>query len=208
MHGLVPENLHGKAYARTTATALNKRQQNVKPGQNVSPRDTFTSNNRKEFSPVNFRRCLEQPDNRSVKDYEDYARSLNEEMYESKTKVIQKANPAMASTICSRTSTGFFNNRQTARQQRLSMTGQNFNPNEAELKPKLLESRVINQKEFFNLSTGFQKVFANDEKDKNMAIPIAGYSGHQRGDKAQNYFGRSFRDSAIQSKRLERSLNR
>ena len=86
--------------------------------------------------------------------------------------------------------------------------GVEVNAEEAELKPRLLESKVSTQKGFFSLSNGFQKVFANDEKDKKMSIPIAGYSGHQRGDKAQNYFGRTFRDSAIQSKRLERSMKR
>lgn len=162
---------------------------------------------KKEFSPVNFRRYLERPDILANKDYEDYSKNLNEENFEAKTKVIQKSNSNMANTLCSRTGTNFFP-RKTARQQRFSMTRVEVNPDEAELKPKLLESRVVNQQQFFSLSNGFQKVFANDAKDKKMSIPIAGYSGHQRGDKAQNYFGRTFRDSAIQSKRLERSLNR
>jgi hypothetical protein len=83
-----------------------------------------------------------------------------------------------------------------------------MNADNDELKPRLLESKVVTKKGFFNLSNGFQKIFANDEKDKKMSIPIAGYAGHQRGDKAQNYFGRTFRDSAIQSKKLERNLHR
>lgn len=178
-------------------------------GQRVSAREQFTTLSKKEFSPVNFRRYLERPDIMKDKDYEDYSKNLNEEMYETKTKIIQKTNPNMAGTICSKTGTNFFSSRKTARQARFSMTQESFNPEQAELKPKLLESKVVNQKSFFNLSNGFQKVFVNkDNDDKKMAIPIAGYSGHQRGDKAQNYFGRTFRDSAIQSKRLERSLKR
>ena len=39
-----------------------------------------------------------------------------------------------------------------------------------------------------------------------MVIPIVGYGGHRRGDRSQNYFGKNFRDTTIQSKRLERNL--
>jgi hypothetical protein len=163
--------------------------------------------NKKEFSPVNFRRYLERKDVFGNKDYEDYTKNINEEMYETKTQFIQKTTPDMATTLCSKTGSDFFNNRKTARQARFSMTGTNFNPEEAEVKPKLLESKIVNKQSFFSLSNGFQKVFAN-ERDKKLSIPIAGYSGHVRGDKAQNYFGKTFRDTAIQSKRLERSLQR
>lgn len=41
-----------------------------------------------------------------------------------------------------------------------------------------------------------------------MILPIAGYGGHRRGDRSQNFFGKSFRDTAIQSKRLERNLRK
>lgn len=214
--------------------------------------------NRKEFSPNNFRRYLERPDMKGEKDYNDYAKTLNEEMYEHKNRILKTSTPIVTETICSKTGSNFFNSRKKLRGARLSMTqadltqnkslkinvdntcshptaltnskvggtpsactanhkangmqgkGDYFqnNPDEAEIKPRLLENRVINQKEFFNLSNGFQKVFANDYQDKAMALPIAGYSGHQRGDKAQNYYGRTFRDGAIQSKKLERQLHK
>lgn len=77
-----------------------------------------------------------------------------------------------------------------------------------EIKPRLLESQVSDSKEFFKLSDGFKHLFGNDKKDKRMIIPIAGYGGHRRGDRCQNFFGKSFRETGIQSKRLERSLKR
>mmetsp|Transcript_20163 Transcript_20163/g.17863 ORF Transcript_20163/g.17863 Transcript_20163/m.17863 type:complete len:131 (+) Transcript_20163:573-965(+) len=128
-------------------------------------------------------------------------------MYEKKAAVIQRTNPMMASTLCSRTGTNFFP-KKTARQGRFASTNNftgDLNPDETDLKPRLLESKVITQKNFFNLSNGFQRVFANDEKDQKLNIPIAGYSGHQRGDIAQNYFGKTFRDSAMDAKKLQRS---
>jgi len=39
-----------------------------------------------------------------------------------------------------------------------------------------------------------------------MVIPICGYGGHRRGDHSQNFFGKSFRETMIQSKCLEREL--
>lgn len=74
------------------------------------------------------------------------------------------------------------------------------------VKPKLLESRVTTQDRFFNLTDGFKRVFADDNKDQKMVIPVCGYGGHRRGDRSQNFFGKSFRDTAIQSKFLEREL--
>ncbi len=58
------------------------------------------------------------------------------------------------------------------------------------------------------MSDGFQRIFANDKKDEDMSVPISGYKGHKRGDKSQNFFGKSFRECAIQSRKLERSLQR
>jgi hypothetical protein len=34
-----------------------------------------------------------------------------------------------------------------------------------DIKPRLLESNVSEQKEFFRLSDGFKQIFANDKKD-------------------------------------------
>ena len=53
-----------------------------------------------------------------------------------------------------------------------------------DIKPRVLESKVSEQKEFFRLSDGFQKIFANDRKDRNIVLPIAGYGGHRRGDRS------------------------
>ena len=75
-----------------------------------------------------------------------------------------------------------------------------------EVKPRVLESRISQNSEFFNLSDGFKNIFSNDRKDKKMIIPIAGYGGHRRGDRSQNFFGKSFRESSLQSKKLERHL--
>lgn len=75
------------------------------------------------------------------------------------------------------------------------------------VKPSLLERKAVDQSSFMNLSTGFQKVFGSDDRDKKkLVLPIAGYGGHRRGDKCQNFFGKTFREHALQSKQLERNF--
>ena len=69
----------------------------------------------------------------------------------------------------------------------------------------MIESRVSEKEDFYKLSSGFKKIFGNDKIDRKMIIPVVGYGGHRRGDRSQNYFGKSFRDTTIQSKSLERS---
>ena len=65
------------------------------------------------------------------------------------------------------------------------------------VKPKILESKISQREDFFNLSDGFKKIFSKDTKDVKMVIPIAGYGGHRRGDRSQNFFGKSFRESSL-----------
>ena len=65
------------------------------------------------------------------------------------------------------------------------------------IKPKLLEGNLANNVEFAGLSDGFKKIFASDKKDEKMVIPVVGYGGHRRGDRSQNFFGKSFRDQSI-----------
>lgn len=58
------------------------------------------------------------------------------------------------------------------------------------------------REQFFNMSDGFKKIFPGDPQDKKMVLPIAGYGGHRRGDRSQNFFGKSFRETSLQSKKL------
>lgn len=207
--GIKSENLFSKSYARTTATANSNKRFNRNLGQTPAAKDRFKSHNQKEFSPVNFRRYLENPGIIVKKDYQDYANSINHEKFNQKNKILTSSTPKTINTICSNTGTNFFNRTGPMRSHKHSAApSQDFDVKGTTIKPQLLENQVFNKKEFFSLSDGFQRVFANDKKDTNLVIPISGYKGHKRGDKSQNFFGRSFRDCAIQSRKLERSLQR
>lgn len=44
--------------------------------------------------------------------------------------------------------------------------------------------KVADNDNFFKMSDGFKKIFANDKKDQKLVIPICGYGGHRRGDRS------------------------
>lgn len=72
------------------------------------------------------------------------------------------------------------------------------------IKPALIEKRFVETDNFAQLSNSFKQIFGNDVVDRKMVVPVSGYGGHRRGDKSQNFFGKSFRETALQSKQLER----
>lgn len=96
--------------------------------------------------------------------------------------------------------------------------------NQLYLKPGIIESRVAESPEAFSrLGEGFKKLFVDTTtassqatmafgvkshltsgSPKPIVIPIAGYTGHKKGENAENLFGRCFRDVAIKSKIIER----
>jgi hypothetical protein len=82
----------------------------------------------------------------------------------------------------------------------------NFSTLAYDIKPKILEGRLGLKQEFHGLSNNFKEIFARDVEDESIVIPIAGYAGHRRGEKAANLFGKVFRETSLESKRLQRQL--
>ena len=56
------------------------------------------------------------------------------------------------------------------------------------------------------MTNGFKNALIDDKSDRHMILPVCGYMGHRRGERSQNYFGKSFRETTIQSKHLESGL--
>jgi len=69
-----------------------------------------------------------------------------------------------------------------------------------------LERKAVDKPEFSALSARFKEIFGNEKTDKSLVLPVSGYGGHRRGDKSMNFFGKTFRETAFQSKQLERSF--
>jgi hypothetical protein len=49
-------------------------------------------------------------------------------------------------------------------------------------------------------------LFVEDDSldQSDIVIPISGYTGHRKGSKAENLFGKSYRNVTLESKRIER----
>jgi hypothetical protein len=60
------------------------------------------------------------------------------------------------------------------------------------------------------LSQGYQAALnapnsaADVKKQQDVSIPVVGYMGHTMSKKSQNFYGKNFRDCAIQSKMVQR----
>jgi len=82
----------------------------------------------------------------------------------------------------------------------------NINP----LKPRLKETNIQSQPEFKTMTNGFQQAVTTTQyrekqglpDNQELRLPIAGYTGHRMGYRAQNFYGKNFRDCSIQSKRV------
>ena len=137
------------------------------------------------------------------KDYDDYTKFINDTYTEEKIHMLNKtvsidvhrgqgANPASSlrtyNEFTEKPSSERFTKKhfrslslkpQTETERKMGSTFTDFN-----VKPKILESKISQREDFFNLSDGFKKIFSKDQKDVKMVIPIAGYGGHRRGDRS------------------------
>jgi hypothetical protein len=84
----------------------------------------------------------------------------------------------------------------------------NVNP----MRPRLKDRDVRTAEDFQTLSAGFQiAMTSNKHREVNqmpdntkVQIPVVGYTGHRMGYKSQNFYGKNYRDCAIQSKMVQR----
>lgn len=67
-----------------------------------------------------------------------------------------------------------------------------------QVRPRVLQANLTSSPQFKSLPEGFHKVFSQQESaDENMRLPVVGYAGHSKGKKAENFYAKSFRDTAI-----------
>jgi len=225
------ENLFAKSFARVTGRALKL---GTKRKQSDSENQRFSSHNSLEFNPYNFTRLIKEPDLLENKDYLDYSTYVNKQLIGSKEKEIREnvsqSSDILVSQESSRAPFGSkFLKKALLYQKNRKMHNMSVNSNYQKLdgsdssktaygdlsnrvelspiKPRLVESRIAEKKEFLNMSGGFQRIFTNDKSDQAIKIPIAGYGGHRVGYTSKNLFGKPFRKCSIESKRIQRFMS-
>lgn len=76
-----------------------------------------------------------------------------------------------------------------------------------QVKPSVLESKVMGKKEFNNLSEPFKQIFTSaDKRDQHMRVPIVGYGGHRKGETSENMFAKNYRETTFQTIKNMRGL--
>ena len=76
-----------------------------------------------------------------------------------------------------------------------------------QVKPSVLESKVMGKKEFNNLSEPFKQIFSSsDKRDQHMRVPIVGYGGHRKGETSENMFAKNYRETTFQTIKNMRGL--
>jgi hypothetical protein len=67
------------------------------------------------------------------------------------------------------------------------------------VKPGVLERGLATNTNFFRLSDGFKKVFTDDNGERTLSIPVVGYTGHRKGERAENVFAKNFRETSFEA---------
>ena len=102
----------------------------------------------------------------------------------------------------------------------MDKTGSTFSPNkhardlngspmqyytkQVQVKPALLEGKFTGNQNFDSLPENFKKIFTNDKKDQEMRLPVVGYGGHRKGEKAENMFAKNYRETTLMAARNKR----
>lgn len=76
-----------------------------------------------------------------------------------------------------------------------------YQAREVAVKPAVLEKGLAQNENFARLSNGFKRVFTEDCADRAMKIPVVGYTGHRKGEVAENMFAKNFRESGFEAVR-------
>jgi len=76
-----------------------------------------------------------------------------------------------------------------------------YQAREIAVKPTVLERGIAANVNFASLSDGFKRVFTEDNGDRNMRIPVVGYTGHRKGETSENMFAKNFRESGFEAVR-------
>eukprot|EP00347_Sterkiella_histriomuscorum_P018399 403345653 len=191
MPGMNSDNLFGKSYAKCSAASLKNKLDNLNSSNSSEKR--YQSVNQRAFASKNFRRIVADPDLASKKDYLEYTLSLN--IFDSK------------SSNYNLTALTVFQSPSNSKSFILNPNIPSLQLNQPNMKPILLEKKLAKMENFRNLGEGFKKIFLEQDDltdQENLVIPITGYTGHRKGLRVQNIYGKSSREASLVSKRLER----
>lgn len=204
--GVKSENVYATNYSNQTAKSFKNR---ITRGGNLNDTNRFQSTSRKAFNEKRNVRILQNPEGHNNKrDYLEYMMTVNND---------QTSSPQRKQFL---RTTGAFSKFD---KDYSDMTGTTMSPKRfkrdlngsplayqsdaVQVKPSVLESKVMRSNDFHELPDNFKKIFTSpDKKDQGMRVPIVGYGGHRKGVNSENMFAKNYRDTTFQTIKNVRAL--
>ena len=195
--GVKSENLFAKSYADNTAKSFKEK---ITRGADLAPEKRFVSMSQKKYNDKHFRRVQQSPDNTSKRDYLEYMMTINQEHAakpnQTSTSFLQRAGSTDRFTGAYMDQTGATMSPQKY-SRHLNGSPMLTYSSKTQIKPAMLEKNLTGNQNYEKLPENFKRIFTEDMKDQQMKIPIVGYAGHRKGEKAENMYAKNYRDTAI-----------
>ena len=200
--GIHSENVFAKTYGNITSKIIG-REHNV--GNNLPNNQRFRTTSQEEFSHKSHRRLANDEEalmKQNKGDFEEYFSTMGVDPIE------LARMPTETRAIDDLPTIGYSGSQSLYRQNLFRKAGGANYLDVSPLKAKLVsvsnyDLRATNQ--YQKLSTGFQTAVDKntDLTLKPVTLPVVGYTGHRPGNKAQNFYGKPFKECAMQSKWIE-----
>lgn len=200
--GMHSENIFAKSYGKATGKIIGKEHT---IGNNLPNSERFRTTTQEEFSHKNHRRLADNEEPLVKKDKEEFEEYFNTMGIDP----IELARlPTEPRAIDELPTIGYCGAQSLYRHNLFKKQG---SPNYLDISPMRAKLRSVNNidmrgtKDYQNLSNGFKKVVDKntDLTQKSVKLPTVGYTGHRPGHNAQNFYGKPFRECAMQSKWIE-----
>jgi hypothetical protein len=181
--GVKSENVFSTTYAHNTSVSFAKK---IPRGAEGSPDERFKTVGSEKFSPSSNRRILADDKHASRRDYIEYTIAVNNQLKNQRDDFFKSADGTKQTTV-------------SPDRFKKDMNGSLFSHvKDIQVRPRILQTNLADSPKFHNLSTGFQKVFTEKEvADERLRLPVVGYAGHTKGKKAENFYAKNFRDTAM-----------
>lgn len=217
MPGIQAENLYGKSFANTSSNAIHG---DHEKGNELSVSNKYATNEGLEYTKDNFRMLKKDLEPAEVKDIID-AYNFHDAEFQGIEITERKAYMdlptvgytghvsmyRMPTTQVNHRKDPFFNiNSLRARLNMDPKVTDQSAPENAD-KPEEMIAKKANGSTPLN-STAYREMLGVPEAKKNeMKTPVVGYTGHRMGYRAQNFYGKNYKDCTIQSKIIQKLVN-
>jgi hypothetical protein len=195
--GIHSENVFGRTYGTTTGKIISKE---CTIGNNLPTKERFQTMTQEEFSSNNHRHKMENK--KDKEEFEEYFSTMGIDPIE------LARLPTEQRAIDDLPTVGYCGSQSLYRHNLFKKAGAANYLDVSPLKAKLktVSGNDLKATEDYNrLSNGFKSVVDKntDLTKKDIKLPVVGYTGHRPGNKAQNFYGKPFKECTMQSKWIE-----